>query len=447
MAAATLPLVRGFTAGAAFAYRNGAVVSIETFLHDVAALAETLPQRRHVLNLCTDRYRFAVGFAAALVRGQIALLPPNETADVIARLASRYADTYCLHDLEKAPNGLPAISFPERLAPGSGAALVPHVPAAQIAAIVFTSGSTGQPLPHPKTWGSLVGVALAEIEILQLDRQPGIALIGTVPPQHVFGLEATVLMVMQGGFAMHARRPFFPADVRAELAALPRPRGLVIAPVHLRILLAEPEQLPPADFLLCATSPLSPQLAAQAEARFGAPLYEIYGCTESGGIASRRTTATSEWRAMTDVTLRTDGKQTWVKGGHVETEVALADVIELRGWGRFLLHGRTADLVNIAGKRTSLAHLNYHLNSIEGVHDGVFVVPEQDRDRVTRLAAYVVAPSLSSEGLMSALRERIDGAFLPRPLHFVDALPRNATGKLPREALDDFQADLARKAG
>jgi acyl-coenzyme A synthetase/AMP-(fatty) acid ligase len=173
-----------------------------------------------------------------------------------------------------------------------------------------------------------VGVALAEIEILQMRNQPGLALIGTVPPQHVFGLEATVLVVMQGGFAMHSRRPFFAADIRAALAALPRPRGLVIAPVHLRILLAEAEQVPAADFLLCATSPLSPQLAAQAEARFGAPLYEIYGCIESGGIASRRTTVTSEWRAMTDVTLRTDGKQTWVKGGHVETEVALADVIE-----------------------------------------------------------------------------------------------------------------------
>jgi acyl-coenzyme A synthetase/AMP-(fatty) acid ligase len=341
------------------------------------------------------------------------------------------------------PTGCP----PCRSLTGSGVPPVPHVPAAQIAAIVFTSGSTGEPLPHPKTWGSLVGVALAEIEILQLRRLPGLALIGTVPPQHVFGLEATVLVVMQGGFAMQPRRPFFPADIRAELAALPRPRGLVIAPVHLRILLAEPEPLPAADFLLCATSPLSPQLAAQAEARFGAPLHEIYGCTESGGIASRHTTLTSEWRAMTDVTLRTDGKQTWVKGGHVETEVPLADVIELRGWGRFLLHGRTADLVNIAGKRTSLAHLNYHLNSIEGVHDGVFVVPEQDRDRVTRLAAYVVAPSLSSEGLMSALRERIDGAFLPRPLHFVDALPRNTTGKLPRKALDEFGSDLARKAG
>jgi acyl-coenzyme A synthetase/AMP-(fatty) acid ligase len=212
--------------------------------------------------------------------------------------------------------------------------------------------------------------------------------------------------------------------------------------VHLRVLLAEPDDLPPADFLLCATAPLSPQLAAQAEARFGAPLYEIYGCTESGGIASRRTTETGEWRAMTDVALRTDDKATWVKGGHVETEVLLADVIELRSRGRFLLHGRTADLVNIAGKRTSLAHLNYHLNSIEGVLDGVFVAPEEEGELVTRLMAFVVAPGHTSETLMNALRQRIDAAFLPRPLCIVDALPRSATGKLPRQSLNQIAAGL-----
>ena len=446
MAAATLPLIRGFPRGAAFAYRNGRAVAVETFLGDVAQLADSLPERRYILNLCTDRYRFAVGFAAALLRGQVSLLPPNEAPDVIARVASQYPDVYCLHDTAKVPASLSAMSFPERPAAATGTPRVPEVPAAQVAAIVFTSGSTGQPVPYRKTWGSLVGVALAEIEILGLGARPGMALVGTVPPQHVFGLETTVLMVMQGGLALHARRPFYPADVRAALAALPRPRGLVIAPVHLRVLLAEPDDLPGADFLLCATSPLSPQLAAQAEARFGTPLYEIYGCTESGGIASRRTTATSEWRAMTGVTLRTDDQGTWVKGGHVALEVPLADVIELRGAGRFLLHGRTADLVNIAGKRTSLAHLNYHLNSIEGVRDGVFVVPEQQSEAVTRLAAYVVAPGLSSEALLSALRERIDGAFLPRPLHFVDALPRNETGKLPRQSLDRVAAGLGLEA-
>jgi acyl-coenzyme A synthetase/AMP-(fatty) acid ligase len=440
MAAATLPLIRGFPSGSAFAYRHGRAVAVETFLGDVAQLADSLPERRYVLNLCIDRYRFAVGFAAALLRGQVSLLPPGEAPDVIARVASQYPDVYCLHDTAKVPASLAAMSFPERLAAATGTPRVPEVPAAQVAAIVFTSGSTGQPVPHRKTWGSLVGVALAELESLEL--RPGMALVGTVPPQHVFGLEATVLMVMQGGLALHARRPFYPADIRAALAALPRPRGLVIAPVHLRVLLAEPDEFPGADFLLCATSPLSPQLAGQAEARFGTPLYEIYGCTESGGIASRRTTATSEWRAMAGVTLRTDDQRTWVKGGHVTLEVPLADVIELRGAGRFLLHGRTADLVNIAGKRTSLAHLNYHLNSIEGVRDGVFVVPEQQGEAVTRLAAYVVAPGLSSEALLSALRERIDSAFLPRPLHFVDALPRNAAGKLPRQSLNQIAAGL-----
>jgi acyl-coenzyme A synthetase/AMP-(fatty) acid ligase len=239
---------------------------------------------------------------------------------------------------------------------------------------------------------------------------------------------------------MHAGRPFFPADICAELEALSRPRGLVTTPVHLRALLAEPAALPKADFLLCATAPLQPQLAAQAEARFGAPLLEIYGCTEAGQIASRRPTQTVEWSLFPQFRLRQDEKGTWVQGGHARAELLLADVIELRSRERFVLHGRTADLVNIAGKRTSLASLNHHLNSIPGVRDGAFVVPRGDEAAVTRLAALVVAPGLTSEFILAALRERIDPAFLPRPLCIVDALPRNETGKLTRARLDALMA-------
>jgi acyl-coenzyme A synthetase/AMP-(fatty) acid ligase len=439
------PLVRAYGAGAAFAYREGRRISVEQFLGDVAQLAASLPGSGHLLNLCADRYRFAVGFAAALVRGQVNLLPPNETPHMIERLARQYPDLYCLTDRPAAPAPLPTVRFEDRPGPGVALDEAPAFPDSQLAAIVFTSGSTGQPLPYRKSWGSLTRVAAAEIGILGVS--PGMALLGTVPPQHVFGLEATVLTVMQGGCALHARRPFYPADIRSELAQLPRPRGLVTTPVHLRVLLADPEGLPPADFLLCATAPLSLQLAAQAEARFGAPLYEIYGCTESGGIAARRTVETVEWRAMAGVELRAGEEGAWVRGGHVETEVPLADVIELKRGDRFLLHGRTADLVNIAGKRTSLAHLNYHLNSIAGVRDGAFVVHDQEGEKVTRLTAYVVAPGLTRKGLMTALRRRVDSAFLPRPLHFVDALPRNETGKLPRESLAELEVELARRAG
>ena len=440
---ASAPLVRGFPAGAAFAYRKGMRISVERFLADASRLAATLPDRNYLLNLCTDRYHFAVGFAAALLRRQVNLLPPNETPDLIERLVTQYPGVHCLSDRSTGFRSLETMVFPELDDPGPVAPPVPEVPEAQIAAIVFTSGSTGDPVPYRKTWGSLARVAAAEIEILRLRACPGMALIGTVPPQHVFGLEATLLVPMQGGLAVHARRPFYPADIRAELAALPRPRGLVTTPVHLRALLEEPDEVPAADFLLCATAPLSPQLAARAEARFTAPLHEIYGCTESGGIASRRTVESNEWRAMKRVAMRIDATGTRVKGGHVEEEVLLADVIELRGRGRFLLHGRTADLVNIAGKRTSLAHLNYHLNSIPGVRDGTFVVPEQGSEAVARLTAYVVAPGLNAESLLAALRLRIDGAFLPRPIHFVEALPRNETGKLPRRALEEFESGAA----
>jgi len=438
----TIPLVRGFSPGAMFAYREGQAVGVEAFLRDARALAALLPDRQHVLNVSTDRYRFAVGFAAALLRRQVSLLPPTITPDLLERLVAQYPDVYCLSDQPSGVEPMETVGFPQTAGGEPATTVIPVVPESQVAVIVFTSGSTGEPVAYRKTWGSLTRSARAEFARLDLRARPGMAVLGTVPPQHSYGLESTVLMVMQGGLALHARRPLLPADVRAELAALPRPRALVTTPVHLRALLAEADELPPADFLLCATAPLSPQLAAQAEARFGAPLYEIYGCTEAGQVATRRTVRSDEWRALPGVKMGSDSRGTWVKGGHVESEILLGDVIELRGRGRFMLHGRTADLVNIAGKRSSLAHLNYHLNSIEGVRDGTFVVPEQEGEAVTRLTAYVVAPGLTNEALLRALRQRIDAVFLPRPIHFVDALPRNETGKLPQLALSRIQVEL-----
>jgi len=379
------------------------------------------------------------------LRRQVNLLPPNATPDLLKRLSLEYPDAYCLNDGAAQPP-LQMETFLYRPTGNALSASVPHIPGEQIAVIGFTSGSTGQPTPNPKSWGALARSGLAELERLGVAAHRNMSVLGTVPQQHSYGLESTVLMVMQGGLAMHAGRPFFPADICAELQALPRPRGLVTTPVHLRVLLAEASELPAVDFLLCATAPLSPQLAIEAEARFAAPLHEIYGCTEAGQIAARRPAQSQEWRTLPGVSLRADEKGTWVRG-HVEREVLLADVIELRGRNSFLLHGRTADLVNIAGKRTSLAHLNFHLNSIEGVRDGAFVMPEEDDGTVTRLTAFVVAPGLAGETIMAALRQRIDPAFLPRPLCFVESLPRNELGKLPRVAVEALVTRLAAKVG
>jgi acyl-coenzyme A synthetase/AMP-(fatty) acid ligase len=174
-----------------------------------------------------------------------------------------------------------------------------------------------------------------------------------------------------------------------------------------------------------------------AEERTGATLYEIYGCTEAGQVATRRTTQSPVWQAYDGLRLWTEGEQAMVCGGHVEQPTKLMDIIEVQSDGtRFLLHGRTADLVNIAGKRNSIGYLNHQLCTLPGVLDGAFYLPEDaERSEVGRLMAFAVAPGLTVAQVTAMLRSRIDAAFMPRPLVLVERLPRELTGKLTREAL------------
>jgi acyl-CoA synthetase (AMP-forming)/AMP-acid ligase II len=213
---------------------------------------------------------------------------------------------------------------------------------------------------------------------------------------------------------------------------------LISTPVHLRALLTSDIELPPIELIVSATAPLAEDLAREVEMKFHTRLLEIYGSTETGQIATRRTAARLTWRLWPDVRLVPGDGGIFAQGGHVEQSTALCDVIELTGEHEFLLHGRTADLVNIAGKRSSFGYLNAQLNAIPGVVDGAFFLPDAERSGgtgVSRLTAVVVAPSLSTAQLTEQLRQRIDPVFLPRPLLLVDRLPRNATGKLPHHAL------------
>ncbi len=418
-----------------FAYRHGQAVSRARFLGDVARLAEAMPARRYVINLCRDRYLFTAGFAAALCRQQTSLLPPSDAQIMLREIAEAYRDVYALADHD--PTSLPCAVM--RITGDDGHdenASVPSIPNDQPAVILFTSGSTGRPKPHVKSWGSLVRCTRDGGLRLGMDELTGAALLGTVPAQHSYGLESTVLLCLQHGLSLYAGRPFYPADISAALATLPRPRILVTTPIHLRALLQDGMALPPADLILSATAPLAPQLAVQAEARFSCPLLEIYGCTEAGQIAARRPAQTPEWRCLGDMRLRQTSEATVVFGGPLADEVPLGDVIEILDGERFRLLGRSADLVNIAGKRSSLTYLNFHLNAVEGVKDGIFVMPESRDGAPARLMAFVVAPGLTAEDVLAALRQRVDPAFLPRPLLLVDALPRNAVGKLPREQID-----------
>jgi acyl-coenzyme A synthetase/AMP-(fatty) acid ligase len=450
----TIPLLAHESPSQVVAYRRGIRIDARRFVADAVNLAARLPAATHVLNVCLDRYQFTVGLAACLMTGRVSLLPSTHTPEVIRQLAQFAPDVFCLTDERACTIDLPRFQFPQELEGAEVAWQIPRIPSTQLAAIVFTSGSTGTPLPYKKTWGKLARCVLDGAPRLGLLDGRTHTLIGTVPAQHMYGFESTVLLALLSGNAFSAERPFYPADICAAVAAAPRPRVLISTPIHLRTLLAAGVDLPPIELIVSATAPLALDLAREVETKFCTRLLEIYGSTETGQIATRRTAESPSWRLWPNVRLVARGDRVFAEGGHVEQMTPMCDVIDITNDEEFLLHGRTADLVNVAGKRSSFGYLNIQLNAIPGVVDGAFFLRDADAGSgtgtgtgVARLAAAVVAPTLSVSQLTEQLRQRIDPVFLPRPLLLVDRLPRNATGKLPHQALQSLVGRQGRAGG
>jgi acyl-coenzyme A synthetase/AMP-(fatty) acid ligase len=416
------------------AWQNGRAVTCRRFLSEVAALADKLPEKPTVINLVDDRYRFLVGFAAALVRGQTTLLPPSRAPHALAPIAREYGSSYCLADSLETVEGLPAYEIPEGDWCPTLDLKVPLVPLDYTALVAFTSGTTGSPRANPKTWGSLVSIARSTGARLGLKPSDGITVVGTVPHQHMYGLETTIMLPLQSGIAFHGGRPLFPEDVRVALTEVPSPRILVTTPVHIRVCVAAGCCLPDVKFILSATAPLPVSLAKQAETLFKTSVYEIYGFTEAGSLATRRTVTDECWHVLDDIVLHQESDRYFLQAPYLSEPVPISDVVSLQGRDRFVLHGRGTDVVNIGGHRGSLWDLNHKLIEVDGVRDGTFFLDDTETS-FTRLTAFVVAPGKSAEQILSALREVIDPVLLPRPLYLVPELPRNETGKVTRDAL------------
>jgi acyl-coenzyme A synthetase/AMP-(fatty) acid ligase len=423
----SLPLLTERAAGDRIAQWRGAPVDTASFVAQAEQLARALPEASHCINLAENRYHFLLAWVAACLRGQVMLLPPNQLPAVLDELRREYPRHHVFDDAA-AENLLESVA---PVAEFSSPAVPIHwqLPADRVVAIVFTSGSTGKPQAHPKTWGSLFhNSRLAARDVLGGSHRQVVA---TVPSQHMYGLEASLLGALSAGCCIHDQKPFFPADVRAALEAMPEPRTLVTTPAHLKILTAAGIELPALHRVVSATAPLPTELAAQAESLWRTEVFEIFGCTEAGVMAHRRTTSGPRWRTLEGGTMvQADGAAEY-RAPQLPAVTPLQDVIETHGDTEFVLLGRAADMIKVAGKRTSLQELTRQVSSVPGVEDAAVLL----RDGEERPAAAVVAPGIDAPRLLAALRQIMEPVFVPRPLVVVNKLPRNELGKLPREAL------------
>lgn len=429
-------LLRGETA-ALFQTARGAVQA-GAFLAAATRLAAALPAGATVLNLCEDRLSFALGFAAAMIAGCPSALSSDRSPTRIRELATSLGAGAILSETPLALALCRTIVVdPAALLAGAAAgeaherAANPEIAADAPAALVFTSGSTGEPVAHRKTWGALHARSHAAVARFGLGTEVPVSVVGTVPPQHMYGFETTILLALHGPVTSWCGPAFFPHDIAAALAAMPAPRLLITTPLQLRALLDAGLTLPPLALVISATAPLTTDLAARAEMRFQTPVAEIFGATEAGSIASRMTTASVIWETYPGLHLTADADGVVAVAAPFAETVALADELALLTPTRFRLLGRRSDVVKLGGKRASLAALTRILTAIEGVEDGVFVAPgDLDAEPTARLLAFVVAPGREPREILAALRREIDPIFLPRRVITLPSLPRNEFGKL-----------------
>lgn len=424
-----LPELLAENLDSAFCITAQGKISRRELLTQALSLSKKLPEKDFAVNLCQDRYLFIVAFLAVLLRGQISLLPPNQSSRTIQGLLSAYPQSYCLVDGDvDNPQACFAVSTDAGF---ENPETFPLIDVDRIVSISFTSGSTGEPKPVAKTWREFqraAELALAQFELAG----ETLTLISTAVPQHMYGLETSFFWPLFSRLALYDSRPFYPEDVRRSLQAAAGSCVLVATPTHLKACVQSEVNWPIIAKILSSTAPMPYALAVAIENKLQAPLYELFGSTETLSFASRRTVISEQWRPYQGMRLQEEDGKFAVQGGHLRQPVALDDTFLIDAQHCFKVLGRSADLIKIAGKRASLTELNRLLNAIEGIDDGVFF-----ECRAERLAVLVVS-ELSKKTIVAELKQAVDAVFLPRNVFRVAKLPRNGMGKIIKAELDQL---------
>lgn len=414
-------------------------------LTDAARLAVHLPVAQngsHIAIVCRDRYHFAAALLAVWAAGHAAALPSNGRPETVASLLRQPEILGLLHDggSDDAPAQLgwdlrdwlhaPAEPLPPL-----------ELAANRRVATVYTSGTTGDPLPCAKTAAQLLGEVATHVA--ELGWQPGQAFAATVPPNHLYGLLFSVLAPLLCGGSLARTTPLHAETLAAELAQTPG-AVLVSVPAHLATLeVLDPGALATLTRIITSTAPLPERVWTMLNERHGLVPIEVFGSSETGGIARRQRTQGAEtpWQVLHGLHIEADSEgQLWVQSPFVDPQLPqplrTGDLVDLVAPGRFVHHGRSDGVVKTAGLRVSLQAIEDKLLLIHGVRDAAVVaIAAPQRLRDTELTAIVVAPGLTAKELRTALAAWFEPSALPRRFHFVDALPRAATGKLARPQL------------
>jgi len=398
---------------------------------------------RPTICLCSDdKALLAAALIASLSSGgPLLILPYARSRQALEEVMEALSPTFFLGDgsgdFPPGPRVIDTAAIPIQGAVPTDSIRDPDEPFL----ILFTGGSTGKPAIWSKTPRNMLAEARYQSDTFGITKDD--LFLSTVPPYHIYGLLFSVLIPLVSSARVLPGIYTFPKEIL--LAAEEHKATLLVSvPVHFRVLKNDALQRFHLRMAFSSAGMLEREDALYFRQKTGLDVIEVYGSTETGGVATRRRLPDQEsWVPMDPIDWRIRDGSLCVRSDFLTPTLprdgdgffVTADCADPDGDGRFILRGRADDIVKIGGKRVDVAAIQAKLKQIPGVHDAVVIALPVKTGRQNELAA-LVATQLDIVDLRRGIAGISEAYAVPKRLAIVEEIPMTPSGKYDRAEIE-----------
>ena len=310
---------------------------------------------------------------------------------------------------------------------------------------LFTGGSTGTPKMWTKTVRNLLAETMSIISYYEVTRQD--RLVATVSPIHIYGLLYSILAPLFTSASVAASTPSFPGEIETVVARSDA-SIFISVPAHYRALNGHPLKAKGLRLAFSSAGMLAQEDALAFSRQTGVGIAEIYGSTETGGIAARvRAQAEDDFKPYDTIDARIEEGRLEVKSDYLSPELertadgyfVVGDRVASTGGGRFALLGRADGVVKVGGRRVDLEAVKEQIKKTPGVRDALVLSLPEGTGRENQIVA-VVEGDLNAATLHQELAARLEPYARPRGIKVVEKMPMTAAGKFDRKTIEGLFA-------
>jgi acyl-coenzyme A synthetase/AMP-(fatty) acid ligase len=305
---------------------------------------------------------------------------------------------------------------------------------------LFTGGSTGSPKIWSKTAGNIFSEALFMIEEYGVSQDDIIA--ATISPYHIYGLLFSVVIPLTASASVLGETPLFPAEI-ADCVQKKKAPIFVSVPAHYRVL--HDRKTSARLRIAISSAGMLPEEDSLAFSKINSvPVVEIYGSTETGGLASRnRYDGEENFTPLRPVQWQIMNERLYVQSPFISPDVPVntenlflsGDKVKACGENCFSLHGRADTVTKVGGERVDLDEVRDVLQQQAGIKECVVIAIPDKTGRGNRIAALVRGDAVDLSQIKKELPSLLETAALPRVIKVATVIPTTASGKYDRAAI------------